>query len=443
MLQKALAGLPPDLDQTYERILGTIDGDYSPYALRILQWVAFSIRPLFIDEVAEVVAIDPKRDPAFDCDEVLEDPLEVLNICSSLVTMVVDQGSPRQVVELAHYSVKEYLVSDRICTGKAAMYSMREDTSHDSIAASCLGYLLQLPEPSLGLKFLRPCGLAGYSTPYWPSHVEKAGERSKGTTEAIIRLLDEKEVAYINWVILYEHRQPGPDHKDIPEPLYYAASFGLIDVVKLLLDKGANVNAQKGIDNNGSALYAASYRGHEATVKLLLDKGAMPPANCEDIYEPLHAASQNGHEAVVKLLLNKFADIYTTGECYSESLLEASFQGHEAIVKLLLDKGAVTGECYSKALYAASLEGSEATVKVLLDKSAIFPKRADCYGEALWVASYGGHEAVVKLLLDMCDIVPGTARYYDTALDTAANKHHEAVVKLLLDKGAVMPNACS
>jgi ankyrin repeat protein len=43
-------------------------------------------------------------------------------------------------------------------------------------------------------------------------------------------------------------------------------------VVKLLLDKGADVNAQGG--RYGNALYAASLGGHEQVVKLLLDKGA-------------------------------------------------------------------------------------------------------------------------------------------------------------------------
>ena len=42
--------------------------------------------------------------------------------------------------------------------------------------------------------------------------------------------------------------------------------------MELLLDKGAEVNAQGG--NYGNALLAASYRGHEHTVELLLDEGA-------------------------------------------------------------------------------------------------------------------------------------------------------------------------
>lgn len=150
-MQEALAGLPPNLDQTYDRILATVDEVYFQYAFRILQWLTFSARPLLLDEMAEVVAIDAKRNPAFDRDEVLEDPSEVLNICSSLVTITVDDSyewkrPSKQIVTLAHYSVKEYLVSDRICKGKAARYAMRDDVCHDALATSCLGYLLQFQQ---------------------------------------------------------------------------------------------------------------------------------------------------------------------------------------------------------------------------------------------------------------------------------------------------------
>ncbi|KAF2740332.1 hypothetical protein EJ04DRAFT_424663 [Polyplosphaeria fusca] len=124
-LRKALATLPPTLDQTYDRVLSAISEDDSEYAIRILRWLTFSAQPLSIEAIAEVIAINVEREPAFEPDEVLEDPSEVLNICSSLVTITTEKdnrhGKPKEVVALAHYSVKEYLLSDRIWTGKAAM----------------------------------------------------------------------------------------------------------------------------------------------------------------------------------------------------------------------------------------------------------------------------------------------------------------------------------
>jgi hypothetical protein len=130
MLRDALAALPPTLDKTYERILCAIADEDAMYAIRVLLWLAFSDRPLTVEEVAELVAIDVARDPSFDREEVLEDPLEVLEICSSLVTTETDSGNgrlqtTRQMAVLAHYSVKEYLVSNRIQRGPAARYSIQ------------------------------------------------------------------------------------------------------------------------------------------------------------------------------------------------------------------------------------------------------------------------------------------------------------------------------
>ncbi|KAF1828168.1 HET-domain-containing protein [Decorospora gaudefroyi] len=58
---------------TYDRILTAISEEDSEYAMRILQWLTFSARLLSVEEIAEVVAIDVARDPAFDPNKVLGD----------------------------------------------------------------------------------------------------------------------------------------------------------------------------------------------------------------------------------------------------------------------------------------------------------------------------------------------------------------------------------
>ncbi|KAF1955322.1 ankyrin, partial [Byssothecium circinans] len=346
MLRDALATLPPTLDQTYDRILSAISETDSEFAIRILQWLTFSARPLSIDEVAEVVAINAKRDPAFDRDEVLEEPLEALNICSSLVTMAVGNddkwGEPRQVVALAHYSVKEYLLSDRIWTGKAAKYGMRDDVCHDAISSSCLGYLLQFQQTMLAPdSFLEMFQLARYSAEFWISHFQKTGDQSKDTSRVASRLFSKDNPAYINWIRLYDPDRPQdkPDfHRgpwEIPNPLYYAGLSGLRNVVKLLLNKDADVNAQGG--EYGNALQVASSRGHEQIVKLLLDKDADVNAQGGRYGNALQAASFRGHEQIVKLLLDKDADVNAQDGEYGNALQAASFRGHEQIVKLLVE----------------------------------------------------------------------------------------------------------
>ncbi|KAF2250795.1 hypothetical protein BU26DRAFT_517582 [Trematosphaeria pertusa] len=308
-LRKALATLPPTLDQTYERILSAISEADSEYAIRILRWLTFSARPLSVNEIAEVVAIDTKRDPAFDRDEVLEDPLDALHICSSLVTITVNneheqysdyelKDVSREIVALAHYSVKEYLISDRIWTGEAAKYGMRDDVCHDAMVRSCLGYLLQFKQLELHPGFLQVFRLARYSAEYWISHARKTGEQTEEMGQLAIRLCSKNSSSYVNWIRLWDPERPrkNPDFQkrleEIHEPLYYAALLDLRGVVKLLLDAGADVNAAQG-GGFGNALYAASSLGYEqVVVKLLLDAGADVNAQRGGFGNALQAASE-------------------------------------------------------------------------------------------------------------------------------------------------------
>lgn len=314
MLRKALAALPPTLDTTYDRILCSIAEDDVNYAIRILMWLAFSARPLAVDEIAEVIAIDVARDPAFDQEEVLEDPMEALEICSSLVTITTDDSGrawelKMQVAVLAHYSVKEYLVSDRIQRGQAARYSMRSAACHSTIAKACLGYLdqLQMPEP-MTEDTISKYKLAQYSAESWTSHVQKAGDQEVETSHAALHLLSRDNAAYLNCIRIHNPERPWKEAsfklgiEGTPSPIYYAAFCGLAEVTRLLLEEGADVNAQG--ENYGHALQAASVNGHEAVVRLLLEKGAHVNAQGGDYGHALQAASASGHEAVVRLLLD-------------------------------------------------------------------------------------------------------------------------------------------
>jgi cytoskeletal protein RodZ len=79
----------------------------------------------------------------------------------------------------------------------------------------------------------------------------------------------------------------------------------------------------------------AAAKGHDAVVKLLLDKGAEIEA--EDKYgrTPLLLAAAKGHDAVVKLLLDKDAEIEAKDGFYRTPLLWAAENGHDAVAKLL------------------------------------------------------------------------------------------------------------
>jgi hypothetical protein len=87
-LEDQLEDLPHDLDEVYDRIVSGIDKKYRGDALKILQWLSFSVRPLKLTEVAQVIGVVPDMDQGlrFEPSRIFINPRSVLTICSSLVT---------------------------------------------------------------------------------------------------------------------------------------------------------------------------------------------------------------------------------------------------------------------------------------------------------------------------------------------------------------------
>jgi hypothetical protein len=283
-----------------------------------------------VEELAEVVAINVERETAFDRDEILEDPMEVLDICLSLVLVVMTEGSSlsgpsrrsstiSRTVTLAHYSVQEYLISARIYQGHATRYSMQPATCHGYIAKGSIGYLLQY-EKGLFDRFesarslQEVYALAQYSAEHWIIHTHNAEEHDNRLSYLATKLLSTGDGAYLNWLRLYDPDKPWekPDFRreldQCPNPLYYASLGGLANTASRLVQEGADVNAQGGGDY-GNALQAASAGGHDKTVELLLSRGADVNAQGGGGYggNALQAASAGGHDKTVELLLSKGA----------------------------------------------------------------------------------------------------------------------------------------
>jgi hypothetical protein len=87
-LEDQLKDLPHDLNEVYNRIISGIDKKYRENALKILQWLSFSVRPLELTEVAQVVGVVPDANQGlrFEPSRIFTNPRSVLMICSSLVT---------------------------------------------------------------------------------------------------------------------------------------------------------------------------------------------------------------------------------------------------------------------------------------------------------------------------------------------------------------------
>ena len=269
------------------------------------------------------------------------------------------------------------------------------------------GYSQQYPKKTTGLHLTARFGLSLISEKVLPSQVH----------ELTIAVASENSY----------HRTP----------LYLAAEHGHLGMVKLLLDKGSDVNAQ---DNHwGTALQAASLGGYEQIVKLLINKGADVNAQYGCCGTVLQRASERGHDRIVRLLLDHGADVNARGGHFHNALIAASHNGHKRTVQLLLDNGAevnAQGRCIDNALIAAYNKGHEQIIKLLINKGADVNAQYGCCGTVLQRASERGHDRIVRLLLDHGADVNVQGGHLDNALGAACGSGHIEVVKLLLEAGS-------
>lgn len=140
-------------------------------------------------------------------------------------------------------------------------------------------------------------------------------------------------------------------------PIRNAAAGGHIEIVRLLLDNGADPNLpEEGIAPLGHALHSAVCNGHRAIVELLLERGAHANVPVESSADTLSAAIRGGDQQMISLLtshgaarsmelLAYYGDTLTAAAMLyanpklandSQALCCAAQEGHVAFVRLLL-----------------------------------------------------------------------------------------------------------
>jgi hypothetical protein len=238
-----LNDLPKTLDETYDRILLGIDKEKREYAQRLLRCLTVSIRPLRVEELAEILAVQfyNAAQPTFNAAWRPEDAEEaVLSACSSLIT-IVDRGG-YQIVQFSHYSVKEYLTSERLATAEDVFHiiTFSPNLAHTTLAHASLSVLLQLDD-KIDRNTIDHFPLAPYAARHWVEHAQY-GNVSSHVEEVMERLFDRTKPHFAAWVWLYDVDHPWVDpmskiHPTEPEgsPLYYAALCGFSGLVGHLL----------------------------------------------------------------------------------------------------------------------------------------------------------------------------------------------------------------
>ena len=233
-------------------------------------------------------------------------------------------------------------------------------------------------------------------------------------------------------------------------PLIYAAAFGSVESLRILLEAGADVNAQNAQDV--TALIWGAW--DPARVKLLLAKGANPNATSKQGRTPLIAAAAvDGNEEAVELLLAKGADARAKDGMGVTALALSSRQSGVRMLRMLFAAGAEVNEAdrarFTPIMSAVSTENLEA-VHLLLSKGANV-NVANTFGgkvkhgnieltgltPLLMAAPQGSPEIVKTLLAAGADVNARDGRgMTPLMMAVASEKQDVRVARLLLEKGA-------
>jgi hypothetical protein len=311
-VRRILKELTESLDQTYERILREIRKANQEHAYRLLQCLVVAARPLRVEELAEVLAVDfevgrtPMLNPGWRWSDHQE---AILSACSSLVTIVKDGDS--RIVQFSHFSVKEYLMSNRLAESSrdVSCYHIQLAASHTILAQACLGVLLRL-DGDIDRNSIMSFPLALYAAHYWVKHAQFEDVSSR-IDDGMDCLFDVENPYFATWLWIYNEDEQGPHlprpfphfpsipcgmRPPKPEvvPLYHASLYGFRDLVERLLAKHPeHINAEG---------------GHWMT--------------------PLRASAQGRHSEVFSLLIDNFPDVNVQVGWGLTALHLASYQGH-------------------------------------------------------------------------------------------------------------------
>lgn len=240
----------------------------------------------------------------------------------------------------------------------------------------------------------------------------------------------------------------GDDNGEGWTPLMWAARERQLDMIKFLVDKGANVNAKA--TGGTTALIWAAYKGQLDVVKYLVeDYGADVNAEDNGGKTALMWAKDQGKLDVVEYLKLHGAKEQTFAipnerndkpMAQYETIHEAAGAGNLAEVQRYIEKGAEVDSRYDSngrtPLTDAAGKGHLEVVKYLVDKGADVNAGDKGGGTSLTEAAFYGHLDVVTFLVDKGADVNAIDRVGNTSLMWAAGQGYLNIVKYLVAKGA-------
>ncbi|XP_069670556.1 uncharacterized protein [Periplaneta americana] len=230
------------------------------------------------------------------------------------------------------------------------------------------------------------------------------------------------------------------DHRT---PLFWAAVKGRLETVKMLVGRGANVNADDAWKQ--TPLYYAISGCHVEVVQFLIQSGANVKACDKDGDSVTFTALLSGNLDILRLLIDKGADVDACNKLSKSLIFTAVERDNVDIVRLLIDKGADVNACnkYGESPVFAAVEGGNVDIVRLLVDSGANVNACNMYGESpVFSAVEEGNVDIVRLLVNKGADVNACNKDGESPVFAAVEGGNVEIVRLLADKGADV-NACN
>ena len=286
IVRKNLSGTKSEMDRLIDKLPDDIQGSYEVllqrcpdpvFARKVLQIVLVAARPLTLTEIDVALNVNEQTSSYADLEQ--EGPSRLQETLPSRCGLMVSIIQSK--IYFIHQTVKEFLLGKADTerpVGKVWQQSLDLEESHHLLSKICLRSIsfsevelypahlcnAVLPEEDREMypnAYCRSHTFLSYSAVYWADHFrDQKSNKGIETVEHFLKNSNYRSVTG-RWEIAYG-------------TILHATSLGGQKfIVQMLLEKGAEVNAQG--DGYGNALQAASYGGHETVVQMLLETGAI------------------------------------------------------------------------------------------------------------------------------------------------------------------------
>lgn len=435
-MEDALEAMPHDLHQAFYQTLARVqrqpDGR-KRLGMNILLWVSHAQGSLTVTELSEAMAVkpgntslNPRRRPSQNI---------MIECCLGLVTVDRESSS----VRLVHYALQEFFRDHR-----EEIFPSGED----EIAEICITYLCfddfvrgSCESEAAIERLIQNSPLLRYSSSYWGHHVRFSHcDRIYGLA---LRLLHSQPRRALSIQIQrysqgYRAEYWEPDEVNSHNAFHWACSHGLQTAMCIILDS-EDIDIDAATYMGTTALIRAASSGHLDLVKLLMSRGA-DPTKANWYGTVLHCAAEAGQCESISFLLDSGMNIDLRDTFGRTPLHCASNQRHVLAMELLLDMGAdpnARDKAGNMLIHDTAQTGDERLMRRLLgdvrvDISATTVRDAT----VLHCAARGGHANIVRMLLDVGARIDARGHGGCTALHLAAGWGREDVVRLLVEAGA-------